>query len=80
MKKRVLWSNWVGRSVGVELLWEPRDLWVGVFWDKPMSKAGDRYWVLYLTIIPCLPIRLSWHRHILSLWKRAELRMRERLG
>lgn len=44
-------------SKTLELLFEPRDLWIGVFWDVPYSPF-DPFWQLeiYLCIIPCLPL------------------------
>jgi hypothetical protein len=39
-------------ALGVHLLFEPRDLWVGVFWDR---RNGDTF--VYVCVIPCLPIR-----------------------
>jgi hypothetical protein len=35
---------------------EPRDLWVGVFWDFPNAVRFN----VYVTVIPCLPYLLSW--------------------
>lgn len=32
---------------------EPRDLWVGVFWDRK-----NTYLFIYICIVPCFPIRL----------------------
>lgn len=40
----------------VSLKFEPRDLWIGVYWNRP-------YWGLevYICIVPCLPIKLTWY-------------------
>lgn len=40
-----------------EFIWEPRDLWVGVYWTRPDVKwrhAVD----IYLCAVPCLPLKL----------------------
>ena len=52
-KPRRLWA----RSTGVlsaELLFEPRDLWAGLFWDD-----RDDAFHLYLALIPCLPLHIT---------------------
>ncbi len=38
----------------VRVCWEPRDLWVGVYWDKP----GTRLYI-YVCVIPCVPIKFT---------------------
>jgi hypothetical protein len=47
------WSFDRGRS-GVHF--EPRDLWVGVYWDFPNSVRFN----VYLTVVPGFPLLLSW--------------------
>lgn len=47
---------------------EPRDLWVGVFWDRrqrwrtlPYGRVQRQSTVhLYLCLLPCLPLHLAW--------------------
>jgi hypothetical protein len=49
---------------------EPRDLWVGVYWRRTAVYAGRdavaMYWRwdydLYLCLLPTLPIHLRWSR------------------
>ena len=45
-----------------KIIWEPRDLWIGVYWDT--SRLGDALSAvrIYICVIPCLPIRLHWKR------------------
>jgi hypothetical protein len=38
--------------VNVTVLFEPRDMWIGVFWDK----AFDGIYDVYLCVVPMLPI------------------------
>ncbi len=50
---------------------EPRDVWLGVFWDHDEAKITRPDWsgvdyyerlTLYVCLLPCLPIRLRWLR------------------
>lgn len=38
----------------LELLWEPRDLWVGVYWDM-----SDSHYDIYLALVPL--VILHWN-------------------
>lgn len=40
---------------------EPRDLWVGVYWDREQV-PGPHYDIthVYICLIPCFPIHLTW--------------------
>jgi hypothetical protein len=42
----------------IELLVEPRDLWVGAYW-RLQSRRRDRRLRLYLCLLPCLPLRVT---------------------
>lgn len=54
--------------VDVRVLWEPRDLWVGLYWktvpvqtdDGPKTLAV----VFYLCVLPCVPIRVTWWKQV----------------
>lgn len=54
---RILWhtkEGW-GREVSLSIAFEPRDVWIGVYWDRPeFAKL-----VLYLCLIPMLPFRVA---------------------
>jgi hypothetical protein len=40
--------------VNISLLWEPRDMWVGLYWQRICGHT-----LLYICLIPCLPIRID---------------------
>jgi len=40
----------------ISLLWEPRDCWIGLYWDL-QRQAG--VFSLYLCVIPTLPLRIQ---------------------
>lgn len=57
--------------MNVRLLWEPRDLWWGVFWDFKRQEGGhtrrDRrvhWWHLrvFVCIVPMVPCRITIER------------------
>ena len=43
------------RRLSVELIFEPRDLWIGVFWDRLALLVN-----VYVCIVPMLPLRFVW--------------------
>lgn len=49
--------RWCGERRGLFLLFEPRDLWVGVFWNVDCTHGH-----IYACLLPCLPILFSWVR------------------
>jgi len=46
-----------GKRVGVWLLFEPRDLWIGVYWTVDCTHGH-----IYVTLIPTLPVLFTWVR------------------
>jgi hypothetical protein len=42
----------------LRLLWEPRDMWVGVYWTRDEVAPGVPLLTVYVCVVPCLPIRL----------------------
>lgn len=60
-----LWmSNPVPREEGwcpvsINLLLEPRDIWIGVFVKGTYWEMGSPYLSLYVCVIPMLPILVS---------------------
>lgn len=59
---RVAWA--VLRSLrlpSLNVIFEPRDLWIGVYWNPVESLMGN--WIaldVYVCIVPCLPVVLTW--------------------
>lgn len=43
------------RNFAWALIFEPRDLWVGVYWDRTRYELA-----VYICLIPTLPLRLRW--------------------
>ncbi len=45
---------------------EKHDLWIGVYWDRWRSAAGDRpyetRWTYYVCLVPTIVVQLGW-RH-----------------
>lgn len=52
----------------IRILFKPRDLWIGVYWDRRHvgwqgaygAKRSIYEYSIYICLIPCLPIRLRW--------------------
>ena len=44
----------------VRVYWEPRDCWIGVYWDrKPTHDIRKLFvWDVYICLVPCIPIRI----------------------
>ena len=49
-----------GERGAVALLWEPRDLWVGVYWTRPVWEGPVRTVTVYVCVVPMLPVRITW--------------------
>lgn len=56
LKKKEL-KQWRFREYRFTLIFEPRDLWIGVFWDgwKTMDQT---MFEVYVIIIPTLPLKI----------------------
>jgi hypothetical protein len=49
--------------VRVRLEFVPQDLWVGAYWrisDPDLGHARRRRVDVWLCLLPCLPLRLTW--------------------
>lgn len=59
------------RRTTLRLLFEPRDFWVGVFWNRSTVEIVDpeaamalgarraRFLLVYVCLVPCLPIAIA---------------------
>jgi hypothetical protein len=45
-------------TLDVELLIEPRDLWVGAYW-RLQSRRRDTRLRVYVCLVPCLPLVIT---------------------
>lgn len=43
------------RKRGIKIKFNPRDIWVGVYWDYTIGLGLD----VYVCILPCFPIKIS---------------------
>lgn len=50
------------------MIFEKRDLWIGLYWRKSLGMASDRRWFrrleLFLCLIPCFPLVLTFDEHM----------------
>jgi hypothetical protein len=69
-------DRWTRRNaelgLGFRAYFEPRDIWVGVYWEHEAeydaSRAQGLYqvawlWTIYVCIVPMLPLRFRWLTH-----------------
>lgn len=50
----------VYRRWGVRVLWEPRDLWIGVYWNRKTNVGIEIECLdIYVCLVPCVPIRFT---------------------
>jgi hypothetical protein len=61
--KWISYTNWLmltirGLSMTIRILFEPRDLWVGVYW-RTFMEAGNKMLQLYVCILPVFPIQIT---------------------
>lgn len=52
------------RSMRIAMLFEPRDLWIGVYWKTYTARGDDgrflrRWTAIYVCLVPMLPIKVS---------------------
>ncbi len=49
--------------LGAKVIFEPRDLWIGVYWnadDEGYSLGVPARWIeIYICVIPTLPLKLT---------------------
>lgn len=47
-----------GGPLTIDLLWEARDIWIGLYWDRYNVPDRRACLVVYVCLLPCLPLRL----------------------
>lgn len=47
-----------GRGFGVDLIFEPRNLRIGLYWNISTADYGLKCLKLYFTLVPMLPVRV----------------------
>lgn len=52
-------------SVKLSVTFEPRDLWVGVFWQRKDHIDLTYSYQIYICFVPCLPIVLTIKKDLL---------------
>lgn len=59
---RIRWENGTpgdgkgySSKLSVSLVFEPRDIWMGLYWNKP----SQRECAAWMCLIPCFPIRIQ---------------------
>lgn len=45
----------------VQVQWEPRDMWIGVFWRT--TKVAVH---VYACLLPCCPLHITWKRQAMA--------------
>ena len=53
--RHVLWQWNLG--------WEPRDIWIGSFWDRGAwknSMVSKEHFTIYICLLPCFPLAFHW--------------------
>lgn len=46
--------------VNAEIQFEPRDIWVGLYWTKDIDNPGWLF--VYICLLPMLPIKLDFYQ------------------
>jgi hypothetical protein len=41
------------------VLWEPRDVWIGVYWDRPKGTGWSWALDVYVCLFPCVPLKIA---------------------
>lgn len=56
--------RWRGRRrwVAVNLQFEPRDLWIGAFWQRKTAPLGATITHVYVCVVPLLPLHVTVYR------------------
>lgn len=47
-----------GNRIKAQIQWEPRDIWIGLFW-RTTERERNRYLHLYVCVVPFLPMHVT---------------------
>lgn len=56
----IIFRYWFG-GLGIGLEFEPRDLWIGLYWNRGEQYTLGRLWDMYICIIPMLPLHIMFY-------------------
>lgn len=61
MKVLIGRDEFLRRRFTVRWLFEPRDLWLGVFWNRVEGGIPrDKFLLVYVCFVPSLPFCIAW--------------------
>lgn len=49
---------WVGERLHLSIHFDPRDLWIGMFWDHDLGDTD-----VYICPIPCVVLHVLWQKN-----------------
>lgn len=56
-QKGTVKNPWGSKTSRIALIFEPRDCWVGFYWNV---NRGMWWFELYVIIVPMLPVKFTW--------------------
>lgn len=62
--ERQLIRIWCNDTIGITLEFKLADLWVGVFWKNSCSLPGFELFHMWICIVPCLPIHVTYLKRL----------------
>lgn len=57
-------SKWLRPEIRMGIKFEPRDLWIGIYWDTSNEADHFQHLKIYICIVPLFPIWISIYRHV----------------
>jgi hypothetical protein len=64
-------TSWIslGPDTSLRLEVNKFDIWIGAYFDRRESPGGDMGWDLWICLLPCLPIHITYLNPIVALSK-----------